>query len=97
MGFLQVSLAYINQLTVLSGLAAALVIAVRCARSGQALELKTVVAALFAGSTVPTGFALFACAIDPSLIQLLAGLNVHISVAGIVLLFTGYESLRQIW
>jgi hypothetical protein len=56
-------------------------------------RLDAVLTRVLAASAIPTGITLLVCAFNPSLIAQLQGLNVHIAVAGMALLFIAVRTV----
>lgn len=60
---------------------------------GRANRLDVLLTRVFAASAIPTGIVLLLCAFEPTLIIRLGGLNIHIAVAGMALLYVSFKSL----
>lgn len=65
--------------------------------SGKEKELDKIIGVSLASATIPTSFALILCAFDDSLIDRLAGLNLNLAVAGIVLFYVAFKTIKQDW
>lgn len=48
-------------------------------------------------ATIPTGIALVLCAINPDYVSRLEGININLSVAGIVLVFMAARTITSGW
>ena len=64
-------------------------------RSNKKLVLENLVVKALAGSLIPTGLVLLGCSFDPSLILKLTGLNMHIAVAGLVLIYVSVKGVKS--
>lgn len=80
--------------TVGAGLFGVLVVLLRGWKNRAVLKLEDVIAKLLAGSAIPTGFYLMACAFNTSLIAKLSDLGLYLAAAGLALL---YVSIKELW
>ena len=59
----------------------------------QEIHLDDLFMRTFCASAIPTGILLLACAFYPELLTKLTGLNVHIAVAGLALLYVSGKAV----
>ena len=83
--------------SVVCGIGAFFALAILNAIEGRRHRLENLVVGAFVASAIPTGLILLACAFDPSLLQRMSGLNVHIAIAGLVLLYVSLKCLVGEW
>ena len=86
-------LQYVNPLSVGIGIAVFILAIITNSIRQKPNKLETILMRVFAGSAIPTGIVLLFCAFKPAIIAQLEGLNVHISVAGLALLYLSFKSL----
>ncbi|MFC3468823.1 hypothetical protein ACFOHT_02975 [Massilia oculi] len=84
---------YNNQLAVILFILCFLIIWIKNLSSSASPRLEALLNGALAGATIPTGFALIFCAIDPSYVSRLEGINVNLSVAGVVLVFIAIRGI----
>ena len=90
-------LKHLNQLTAMFGVITFFILWVRRFVQKKELDLEGLLGATLAASSVPTSFVLLFCAFKPSIIQHLEGVNIHIAVAGLILLFLSYRTFYKEW
>jgi len=83
-----------QQTTVGVALLCAAVAVLRGPQKPGGLRLEDVIAKLLAGSSIPTGLYLMACAFDTSLVAMLTELGLYLAAAGLALL---YVSVKELW
>lgn len=83
----------ISHATVLFGILGFIYTAIRLYRNKYEIKLETLLVGAFTGSTIPTGIILIWSAFNPSIIQQLEGINIHIAAAGLALLYIAYRWL----
>ena len=64
-------------------------------RTLDKLRLEAVVSKLLAGSTVPTGLFLLACAFNPALVSRLSEVGLYLAAAAIALLYVSIAELAK--
>lgn len=84
---------YNNQLAVVCFILCFLSIWIKRSRSSPSPRLEVLLNGALAAATIPTGFALILCAIEPSYVSRLEGINVNLSVAGVVLVFIAIRGI----
>lgn len=81
-----------HQLSVLFAVLAAVVISVR--NRGSQLKLEDLVSGCWAAAMLPTGIILVCCGFEPDLLPLVTGSNIHITTAGLTLVYLSLVKLR---
>ncbi len=82
-----------NAVSVGAGVVVFVVLVARNAIQKRDARLENILAKVLVASSFPTGVALFLCAFNPSLIAQLIGLNIHIALAGMALLYISGRTL----
>ena len=88
---------YVNQLSVFFFLACFLVSWFKHSDRSNSLRLELLLTSALAAATIPTGIALILCAVNPEFVSRLEGINVNLSVAGVVLVFMAVRAIQTGW
>lgn len=88
---------YNNQLAVVSFLGCFLASWIRTTNCGTSPRLESLLTGSLAAATIPTGFALILCAMNPTFVSRLEGININLSVAGVVLVFMAVKTVQDGW
>lgn len=83
----------INHATVIFGIIGFVYTAIKLYKNKYEIKLEILLVGSFTGSTIPTGCILIWSAFNPSIIQELEGVNIHIAAAGLALLYIAYRWL----
>jgi hypothetical protein len=94
---IKIFFSYINQVSVVFLLLTFIIIWIRKLFSKAHYDLETLLSSAFTAATIPTGIALVLCAFDKTLVTHLQDINVHLSVAGAVLLFIALRTVSKEW
>ncbi|MDP3482458.1 MAG: hypothetical protein Q8S05_04000 [Sulfuricella sp.] len=88
---------YINQLSVVFFICCFLVSWFKHSDGAGNPRLEHLLTGALAAATIPTGLALILCAINPAFVSRLEGINVNLSVAGVVLVFMATRTVQNGW
>ena len=88
---------YVNQLSVFFFVACFLVSWSKHSGGANSLRLESLLTGALAAATIPTGLALIFCAVNPAFVSRLEGINVNLSVAGVVLVFMAVRAVQSGW
>lgn len=88
---------YVNQLSALFFLACFVVSWFKHSGEPNSLRLESLLTGSLAAATIPTGLALILCAVNPAFVSRLEGINVNLSVAGVVLVFMAIRAIQSGW
>lgn len=88
---------YINQLSVVFFIFCFIALWLKHSDGANSPRLEPLLTVALAAATVPTGLALILCAINPMFVSRLEGINVNLSVAGIVLVFMAVKTVQGGW
>lgn len=91
--FIQYLSIIVNIASVLSGLGVFFWVFRQDIKNGNEVRLENLMQKSLGGSAFPTGVVLLICAFKPELIAYLSGLNFHIAMAGLALLFISAVSV----
>lgn len=84
---------HLDQAAVLCAIIVIFYISIKGLLDGKLPALEVILSKGFAASAIPTGFALLWCAINPDDLQLMSGFNIHIAIAGCVLIFLSIKGI----
>ncbi len=88
---------YINQLSVVFFIGCFLTSWFKRSDGNNSPRLESLLTSALAAATIPTGLALILCAINPAFVSRLEGINVNLSVAGVVLVFMAVKTVQDGW
>lgn len=88
---------HLNQFSVGFFLFFFIVISVRKRLLGQTNNLESIIGNSLSFAAVPTAIALILCAFNEELINKISGLNLHLSVSGMVLLAIAFRVIENDW
>lgn len=89
---------YLNQISVFFLLSTFIILWIRSYYfSEYEVDLENLIGNSLASATIPTGLALIMCAFDSSLVNLLQGLHIHLSVAGAALMYVSIRAIAKTW
>jgi len=82
-----------SQASVLFAVVAAIWIVIRSRR--RSIKLEDLLSGSLAAAMLPTGVVLICCGFDPSMLTSLTGSNIHITTAGLALLYLSLVKLKS--
>lgn len=88
---------YNNQLSVAFFICCFIAFWIKHSKVSDKPRLEFLLNGALAAATIPTGLALIFCAINPTYVSRLEGINVNLSVAGVVLVFMAVRSVQNSW
>lgn len=88
---------YNNQMSVVFFIITFIALWFKLANGSNLPRLEQLLNGALAAATIPTGLALIFCALDPSYVLRLEGINVNLSVAGVVLVFMAVRTVQFGW
>ena len=87
------ALGYVNEVAVVLGIIVFIGTLLSNTIQGHPNRLEDLLIRVLAASAIPTGFVLILCGFKPTLLAYTSGLNIHIALSGLGLLYLSYKGI----